>query len=499
MNWLLDADPRPAILVLPPGAVSLDEAEAAIELWEFYKRRTLDPAQRLAVQLMMATNEDGLWAASTTGHEVSRQNGKGDEIEVPELWGLTQRAERILHTVHDAVLLATETQNRMLSLLEGHADLRRLIARVWRGTGQQMIEMRNGGAIWHRTRTGGGGRGVDEVDRIVADEAQHAELEHVAAVTPTQLASANPQLNNLGTGAIAGRSRYWWSVRKRALSPAPAGRFAYLGHTAEQISMGADGKLVRTPIDVEDRANWYKANPALVAGRVGIEFFEEQHRRLGDELFAREHLGVWDPADDEDDGERVGRLPLEVWASRFEEGASMPLGRVVLAVAVGLNGRSSSITAVGRRDDGRVFVEVQDCRPGTGWVADEVARFLGSTRVTVAKVAARSRGPVNELTPDLVRVTERAKVEFVRLSDVDYAGGCQSFVTAVAEDRIRHLGQVWLQTAIGGALERDVPGGLWCWDLSAEADATPLESATLAYRVLEQLPEPKRKARVHSF
>jgi hypothetical protein len=54
-----------------------------------------------------------------------RQNGKGDEIEVVELWGLVQRAEAILHTVHDAVLLASQAQQRMLGVLDKPQDLRR--------------------------------------------------------------------------------------------------------------------------------------------------------------------------------------------------------------------------------------------------------------------------------------------------------------------------------------------------------------------------------------
>jgi hypothetical protein len=131
-------------VALPAGAASLDEADAAIELWEFYEKRKLDDGQRLDVYVMMATRSDGLWAAGVTGHEKPRQSGKGDAIEVVEFWGLTQRSERILHTIHDAVLLATETQSRMLSLFE-HPDLRRLKSRAWKGTGQQMIEMRGGG------------------------------------------------------------------------------------------------------------------------------------------------------------------------------------------------------------------------------------------------------------------------------------------------------------------------------------------------------------------
>ena len=71
-------------MALPAGAASLDEADAAIELWEFYKKRKLDDGQRLDVYVMMATRSDGLWAAGVTGHEKPRQSGKGDAIEVVE-------------------------------------------------------------------------------------------------------------------------------------------------------------------------------------------------------------------------------------------------------------------------------------------------------------------------------------------------------------------------------------------------------------------------------
>ena len=67
INWHLDAKPAPALLVLPPAAASLDEAHAAIELWEHYTGKVLDPAQRLTIEVMMAQTDDGRWAAQTTG------------------------------------------------------------------------------------------------------------------------------------------------------------------------------------------------------------------------------------------------------------------------------------------------------------------------------------------------------------------------------------------------------------------------------------------------
>ena len=64
ISWARNAKPSPALLVLPPGAVSLDEAHAAIELWEHYSGKTLDPTQRLTVEVMMAQVSDGgNWAA----------------------------------------------------------------------------------------------------------------------------------------------------------------------------------------------------------------------------------------------------------------------------------------------------------------------------------------------------------------------------------------------------------------------------------------------------
>ena len=261
------------MLVLPPGAASLDEAHAAIELWEHYSGKTLDATQVLSVEVMMAESSAGRWAASTTGREMPRQNGKGDEIEVPELWGLVMRAEAILHTVHDAVLLASQAQQRMLSVLD-HPDLRRKVKRKWLGTGQQMIEMHNGGVIWYRTRTGGGGRGVDDIDRLVIDEAQHATEEHLAAVSPTSLANANPQLNALGTSALAGKSDWWWGIRRRALSEDP-GSFGYVGHTAEVVSI-EDGKVRQEPVDYSDRDLWQSTNPATIRRPDVMEFLEEQ-------------------------------------------------------------------------------------------------------------------------------------------------------------------------------------------------------------------------------
>jgi hypothetical protein len=467
ISWRLDADPRPAILVLPRAAESLDEAHAAIELWEFYKGRRLDPAQVLAVEVMMATRADGLWAAPTTGREESRQNGKGDEVEVVEFWGLVQRAERILHTIHDAVLLATEAQSRLLSVIDGHPDLRRLKARAWRGTGQQMIEMRNGGIIWYRTRTGGGARGVDEVDRIVVDEAQHAEEEHLAAITPTQLASANPQVNALGSAGIEGKSGWWWRLRKRALSDDP-GDLGYVGHTAERVSLGADGRVARDAVVATDRKLWRQANPALVAGRVSESFFDEQFRTLGEALFAREHLCVWDAEPSTDDN--AGPISLARWAELIDTNSSIA-GEVSTAIDVSPDLKWTSVVSAGLRSDGHIHVEVGRRQPGTEWVVP-----FAQSNPQHGPYRVAGSGPAGFLLPLLTE----AGVDVVNVPAGEVTQACARLITAVDGGTIHHLGSNEIAAALSNATIAN-RGDAQAWSrVKSSGDISALVAATIA-------------------
>ena len=78
-SWPPDVDPAPRLLVVPPDVESLDEAHAAIEMWEHYSAKTLDPSQRFVVEVIMATRSDGRWAAATTGRAAlpGRSSGPG--------------------------------------------------------------------------------------------------------------------------------------------------------------------------------------------------------------------------------------------------------------------------------------------------------------------------------------------------------------------------------------------------------------------------------------
>ena len=483
ISWSLDADPAPAMLVLPPDAASLDEAHAAIELWEHYSGKTLDSTQRLTVEVMMAETADGRWAAATTGREMPRQNGKGDEVEVVELWGLVQRAEAIMHTIHDAVLLASQAQQRMLSVLD-HKDLRSRVKRKWQGTGQQMIEMRNDGIIWYRTRTGGGGRGVDDIARLVVDEAQHATHEHLEAVSPTLLANSNPQMNIMGTSGISGRSEWWWSVRRRALSDSP-GSFGYVGHTAEQVSLD-DGMVVQSQVDVSDRKLWVMANPVIKSGRgQGMEFLEEQLLRMGADGFAREHLGVWDPPST---STALAKIPADAWKATMVDPRDAPEvhpGEPTLCFAVSLDGEWSSI-GIGHGTISDAYVEVIEHRRGTAWMPVRLVELI-DTWDPIA-VGCNHAGPTAAQVPAVLDAFRSAGVSADRLVTINassWKDACGGFFAAVNEGQVRHLAdQFPLDEAAHVAQERRLGDG-FAWDArEASVPLSPLDVVTGARALL---------------
>jgi hypothetical protein len=443
------------LLVTPPDAASLDEAHAAIELWEHYSRKRLDPSQRLVVEVLMAQSGDGRWAASTTGREMVRQNGKGDEIEVVEVWGLVQRGEAILHTVHDAVLLASQTQQRMLNVLEGHADLRRLVKRKWQGTGQQMIEMRNCGQIWYRTRTNGGGRGVDDVDRLVIDEAQHANEEHLAALSPTLLANSNPQLNAMGSAGIAGVSAWWWSVRKRALMPNP-GRFGYVGHTAERLTV-IDGRVVSEVVDLEDRSTWAQVNPAVAASRGGgMAFLEEQRRNLGQAMFAREHLCVWEP----EPGASDAAIDFARWSVLIDTNPT--LAAPIFAIATAPDRSWSAICAAWRRPDGSTQLLLgDDYRRDATWVAARVVELRSRYGGRIIAANKASQGLVSDAE---------------NLAETDQAKAHNALSDAVLAGTVWHGNEPALNTAVRVARWK-TSGNTRVLDQKGSTDISPLTAA----------------------
>jgi hypothetical protein len=441
---------RAPALVAHPLAASLDEAHAAIELWEYYSRKRLDAEQRLAVELMMAEAKDGRWAADTTGRAESRQNGKGDEIEVVEFWGLMQRSEAILHTAHEAATAAS-AHGRLIALVEGHRDLRVKVKKKQSWNGNYSLLLNNDGLIVWRTRTGAGGRGLDDISRIVVDEAQHAQPEELASSLPILSVNPNPQKNFIGSGGIAGKSSFWWRQRRRALAATP-GRFAWLEHSAEEVSLAPDGRLVTSVGDVADRQTWRRANPAYPS-RISHDFLLDQLETLGPELFAREHLCVWDP----EPGADGAAFDVSDWLAladpSADRGASPCFG-----IATAPDRSWSAVAVAWKRPDGLAQVMLADYRPGDAWLEERVSELKGTWG---GQALAALKGLAG-----IAKATDAAVAHNHLASLVESRG-------------LRHGNEPALNTAARAARWRP-QGDTRVLDRKGSADISPIDAAALA-------------------
>ena len=477
INWHV-SEPSPALLVRPVAAASLDEADAAIRQWEHYSHKTLDSAQRLAVELMMAETSAGRWAARTTGRAEPRQNGKGDELEVVEAWGLIQRGEWIVHTAHE-IPTAVSAHRRLSEFLQLHRDLRRRVRRVGYSHSDRSIEMTSGAIIVYRTRTAGGGRGLDDISRIVIDEAQWAQPEQLASSTPILAANPNPQTNFVGSAGIENRSDWWWSLRVRALRGDGSG-FGYLEHSAEQVRLNQDDKVISVRPEAVDRSVWPVANPALGV-RIEEEFLEEQLGILGPDLFSREHLCVWDayPHNTE------GFLPYDEWEGLVIDKVG-PLASLSYGFSV-VNGRGC-VASAGRMNDGNLYVDTVRNDPGTEWVIEYLTDLHKRKKKPIRVNPAGGEGA-------FIRPLEEAGVKVEQVSARAYQNGCGEVLDTIKNGTIRHLGQSALSRAVRTAQRRDVgKEGAWVW-ADTEGDLSPLKAITLALTGVTK----KRPPQIHTL
>lgn len=504
---------EPQILLEPIDVDSHVEAEEAIELAEAYGM-TPDDHQKICLYSAMGTRADGRWAASQVGDCESRQNGKGDKIQIRELHGMVNRGEPIIHTAHEYPTAARAFQ-RLEPLFLNWDDLRRLVKKIRYANGEQGIELLNGGSIHYKARTGAGARGFDDIGTIVYDEAQHLQGEHLAASSPTGAVHPNPQTWFAGSAGLSS-SLVWWQMRKRALialARRAAGlpnldpRFAYVEHTAEVVWLDDKGKFQSIRPDVHDRQTWAKANPAYNT-RISDEFLLSQLGLLGEDLFLREHGGVWDPVPETADARPV-KLPADKWADTgiTAERAlrDFPGKAVTVAFEVTKNGEWASVST-GAGSLQSPYVETIEHRKGVGWLPEFLVERVH--RNDPIAVGCNGAGPAGAQVGAILLAFAEADPPIdpkilKQLGAGDYKQACGGFYTDVVEGRLKRPadGQGPLDLAAADATERPLSGG-WAWDSrDSTIPLSPLSSATIARALLPvaRPKQPPKRARAYSF
>lgn len=452
-----------------PAYVS-SQGEAACQLAEA-AGLVLDPWQRHVVNVALGEREDGKWAAFEVGLLVARQNGKGAVLEALGLAGLFLFPDErlILHSAHE-FKTAQEAFLRIKTLVEGADFLRRRVKAIRNANGEEGIELLDGSRLRFVARSKSSGRGFS-ADRVILDEAQELPIVTMDALIPTLSSRPNPQIVYTGTvPGVMNDSSVWTGVRDRGRKGEPG--MAWL-----EWSPGEKWE------DADDREAWYLANPAL-GYRLPEEYIERERAVLTDDSFRKERLSIWD--------ESVQGVVIKPddWMA-CEDQNSREADDLAFGIDVAADRSSASIAVAGLRMDEITHVEVVENRGGMGWVPERVAQLVKDWEPVAVMVD--SIGTSGELIPKL----QALGIDVMVGSTKDATQGCGSFLTAVENRTLAHIGQPGLNEAVAAARSRPVgQDGAWAWNRKDATDITPLVACTLAKRALDLslIPQEEKKS-----
>jgi hypothetical protein len=426
--------------------------------------------QHGAGRLILAKRADGKYAATIggTGMSIPRQVGKTFLVAaIAFALCLLRPGLTVIWTAH-RLRTAEETFGKM----QAFAKRRKIaphVVRVVRGSGEEAILFANGSRIMFGARERGFGRGFDEVDVLIFDEAQilgESALDDMVPATNQSRQDAGALLLFLGTPPKpTDNGEVFTRMRSEALS----GEDSDTGW----IEFGADPGFNPTPLPAPlSKADWQqvaKANPSF-PDDTPREAILRMRKKLGPDSFLREGLGIWDDHSVDPD-----YLDVEAWLALTDAGQ---IERVVaFAVESDLSHAYVSVSLAGERADGMTQVElVEPRRRGTTWVVDRAVELDG--RHGPAVWVIDGRGPARDLIPEL----EDAGLEVVTASTDDVSQAYTRFVDGLRDGTLRHGPDEVLLDAVKVAKRRPCGDNGYTFGRRVSgADISPVQSCALAH------------------
>lgn len=469
-------------VVMPSGITTSGFPKVEARIHEFGDR--FDEWQRGASTLILGKRENGEYAATVGGVTLSipRQVAKTYLVSrlIFALCSLFPNLT-VLWTAH-----RTKTATKTFTSLKqfaGRKSVSPFIAAIRSVNGEQEIRFTNGSVIMFGAREGGFGRGFDEVDIEVFDEAQiltEKALEDMIAATNQSRFESGALLFFMGTPPRPIDPGEAFKQRRReALASVGEPFIPVVGEDAVYIECSADKNVGRKGgPSVDDFDQIKLANPSYPHRTPHRSVLRLRKNLPSDESWRREALGVWD-----DDAEGSRRWSNEFWSRGDTETA--PSGGVrSFAVAFSQDGKRLSLCGAVKHEDG-VHVELIDAFQGIAdrgvapladWLAE---RWRDTSMIAVAgaagaalKAALKERG----VSDRVVHV----------VSTTDYFAANTMTEDALKAEAVTH--------PIGGdgdALNASVAvcdgkkrgqNGQWGWVPTVpDGDETPVEAFCVAY------------------
>lgn len=434
----------------------------AIDFAEHVLRVPLMPWQRWLFLHALETTESGAFRFRTVVVLVARQNGKSTWMQALALWRMyLDKAGLVIGTAQN-LDVAEEAWAGAVDMAEGVPDLAAEIASVDRTNGKKALRLQSGERYKVAAASRRGGRGLSG-DLVVLDELrEHQTWDAWGAVTKTTMARTRPQIVCLSNAGDI------HSVVLNHLHD--LGLKTVEGDGDE--SLGLFEWSAPDDCDLDDRAAWAQANPALgwtiQPDSIAAARATDPEPVFRTEVLCQRVLKLADAV-----------IPAQAWDDCRDE-RSQPSDPVVFAVDVTPDRARACVAVAGMSGD-RLHVEVVEHQSGTEWVTKRVADLVARWRPDA--VLLDPAGAAGSLIPALQ--AERVDLTLVRTGDIGRA--CGAFYDAVVQGRVRHRGQMPLDDAVAGATRRPLGRDAWAWNRqSIDVDICPLVAVTLAAWGLQQ-------------
>ena len=314
------------------------------------------------------------------------------------------------------------------------------------------------------TEKAGHGSTIDEAHLDEAFAHQDFRLEQ--AFGPAMITRALKQLGWISTAGWLGGSPYLEAkteTGRRAVLEGRRSGLAYFEWSAPEDA------------DPGDESVWWACMPAL-GHTITVDAIRAEYLKAVDQgkvnEFKRAYLNQWVPRDAPD---LWSVVPERTWTG-LVDAESHPVGRIVLAAAFSHDQSHAAVGLAGWRPDGLLHVEVADYREGTSWVApwlvDRYARH--DPEAIVIDDGSHERSVIKDL--------DTARIEVLRPGAKGVSEAYADFVEdATDSKRLRHRGQPDLDTALAGAVPRDVGDAGKAWGRrKSSGDISPLVAVSNA-------------------
>jgi len=350
------------------------------------------------------------------------------------------------------------------------------------GHSDQEIRFRNGSVILFGAREQGFGRGFEEVDVEVFDEAQiltESALEDMVPATNQSRFPHGALLFFMGTPPRPkDPGEEFANRRKEALDAKPAGVVVAEHGDALYVECSADGNI-GTPDgpSLMDHEQWKKANPSYPHWTPEASMLRMRKNLTNDDSWRREAMGVWDG-----DGIKtwaiVGR---KQWADLEIDPTQAPQsGTITFAVKFSVDGQRVGAAVALRPEDGPVHVEAFGVQPLTEGTADLVKWLAERWRKAEAILIDGKAGAGDLRAQLIVAGVPGRRVRVVQPDEAITAHA--GFLRAVQEADLTHIAQQGLDAQVRVAGKRKIGNlGGWGWEsVTPDGDTTALDAVTLA-------------------